>query len=302
MEHVPLELPDTDNDINNNTPSYNELLTHVDALTKDNALLKQKLLKSNNDNTLLKKTISNLVYYSKTKNKIDNAANAEEVDENGVVVNENSITAFLKEKSYADLVLQVPQIKNELELLLNQLSNYEALTRSLQYQKEKLVTSNTQHESDLNKMKEELTRLREDNDSLITKLNIKNEKVEHYTTLIEENEFYKKKNVELMKEVSSKENEKEVIQLKYNELSKMTYDERVKDLEKKVEHKQNEINECNDVIRKLESQLQNERNVNEDNIRSISLKEQEINDLTFKNQTIENEKIELRRRWRQALI
>ena len=293
MEHVPLELPDTDNDINNNTPSYNELLTHVDALTKDNALLKQKLLKSNNDNTLLKKTISNLVYYSKTKNKIDNAANAEEVDENGVVVNENSITAFLKEKSYADLVLQVPQIKNELELLLNQLSNYEALTRSLQYQKEKLVTSNTQHESDLNKMKEELTRLREDNDSLITKLNIKNEKVEHYTTLIEENEFYKKKNVELMKEVSSKENEKEVIQLKYNELSKMTYDERVKDLEKKVEHKQNEINECNDVIRKLESQLQNERNVNEDNIRSISLKEQEINDLTFKNQTIENEKIEL---------
>lgn len=294
MEHIPLELPDTDNDINNNNnPSYNELLTHVDTLTKDNVLLKQKLLKSNNDNTLLKKTISNLVYYSKTKNKIDNAANAEEVDENGVVVNENSITAFLKEKSYADLVLQVPQIKNELELLLNQLSNYEALTRSLQYQKEKLVTSNTQYESDLNKMKDELTQLREDNESLITKLNIKNEKVEHYTTLIEENEFYKKKNIELMKEVSSKENEKEVIQLKYNDLSKMTYDERVKDLEMKVEHKQNEINECNDIIHKLESQLQNERNVNEDNIRSISLKEQEINDLTFKNKTIENEKNEI---------
>jgi chromosome segregation ATPase len=294
MEHIPLELPDTDNDINNNNnPSYNELLTHVDTLTKDNSLLKQKLLKSNNDNTLLKKTISNLVYYSKTKNKIDNAANAEEVDENGVVVNENSITAFLKEKSYADLVLQVPQIKNELELLLNQLSNYEALTRSLQYQKEKLVTSNTQYESDLNKMKDELTQLREDNESLITKLNIKNEKVEHYTTLIEENEFYKKKNIELMKEVSSKENEKEVIQLKYNDLSKMTYDERVKDLEMKVEHKQNEINECNDIIHKLESQLQNERNVNEDNIRSISLKEQEINDLTFKNKTIENEKNEI---------
>jgi chromosome segregation ATPase len=294
MEHIPLELPDTDNDINNNNnPSYNELLTHVDTLTKDNALLKQKLLKSNNDNTLLKKTISNLVYYSKTKNKIDNAANAEEVDENGVVVNENSITAFLKEKSYADLVLQVPQIKNELELLLNQLSNYEALTRSLQYQKEKLVTSNTQYESDLNKMKDELTQLREDNESLITKLNIKNEKVEHYTTLIEENEFYKKKNIELMKEISSKENEKEVIQLKYNDLSKMTYDERVKDLEMKVEHKQNEINECNDIIHKLESQLQNERNVNEDNIRSISLKEQEINDLTFKNKTIENEKNEI---------
>ena len=294
MEHIPLELPDTDNDINNNNnPSYNELLTHVDTLTKDNVLLKQKLLKSNNDNTLLKKTISNLVYYSKTKNKIDNAANAEEVDENGVVVNENSITAFLKEKSYADLVLQVPQIKNELELLLNQLSNYEALTRSLQYQKEKLVTSNTQYESDLNKMKDELTQLREDNESLITKLNIKNEKVEHYTTLIEENEFYKKKNIELMKEISSKENEKEVIQLKYNDLSKMTYDERVKDLEMKVEHKQNEINECNDIIHKLESQLQNERNVNEDNIRSISLKEQEINDLTFKNKTIENEKNEI---------
>ena len=294
MEHIPLELPDTDNDINNNnTPSYNELLTHVDTLTKDNALLKQKLLKSNNDNTLLKKTISNLVYYSKTKSKIDNAANAEEVDENGVVVNENSITAFLKEKSYADLVLQVPQIKNELELLLNQLSNYEALTRSLQYQKEKLVTSNTQYESDLTKMKNELTQLREDNESLITKLNIKNEKVEHYTTLIEENEFYKKKNIELMKEVSSKENEKEVIQLKYNDLSKMTYDERVKDLEMKVEHKQNEINECNDIIHKLESQLQNERNLNEENIRSISLKEQEINDLTFKNQTIENEKNEI---------
>lgn len=294
MEHIPLELPDTDNDINNNNnPSYNELLTHVDTLTKDNVLLKQKLIKSNNDNTLLKKTISNLVYYSKTKNKIDNAANAEEVDENGVVVNENSITAFLKEKSYADLVLQVPQIKNELELLLNQLSNYEALTRSLQYQKEKLVTSNTQYESDLNKMKDELTQLREDNESLITKLNIKNEKVEHYTTLIEENEFYKKKNIELMKEVSSKENEKEVIQLKYNDLSKMTYDERVKDLEMKVEHKQNEINECNDIIHKLESQLQNERNVNEDNIRSISLKEQEINDLTFKNKTIENEKNEI---------
>ena len=152
MEHIPLELPDTDNDINNNnmynTPSYNELLTHVDTLSKDNAALKQKLLKSNSDNTLLKKTISNLVYYSKTKTKIDNAANVEEVDENGVVINENSITAFLKEKSYADLVLQVPQIKNELELLLNQLSNYEALTRSLQYQKDKLVASNTKHESD----------------------------------------------------------------------------------------------------------------------------------------------------------
>ena len=152
MEHIPLELPDTDNDINNNnmynTPSYNELLTHVDTLSKDNAALKQKLLKSNSDNTLLKKTISNLVYYSKTKTKIDNAANVEEVDENGVVINENSITAFLKEKSYAELVLQVPQIKNELELLLNQLSNYEALTRSLQYQKDKLVASNTKHESD----------------------------------------------------------------------------------------------------------------------------------------------------------
>ena len=37
MEHIPLELPDTDNDINNNNnPSYNELLTHVDTLTKEN--------------------------------------------------------------------------------------------------------------------------------------------------------------------------------------------------------------------------------------------------------------------------
>ena len=72
MEHVPLELSDTDNDINNNnmynTPSYNELLTHVDTLSKDNAALKQKLLKSNSDNTLLKKTISNLVYCSKNQN------------------------------------------------------------------------------------------------------------------------------------------------------------------------------------------------------------------------------------------
>lgn len=263
----PIELPETEYDNNAESTYERELMNKINQYQKENKRLLYTI-----DN--LKKTVNNFVLHSKKKNNFDMV--------------KREVNNY-KSMSYADIVLEIPDMQKEIAEKTKMISELQQEVRGLKVKNDTLSKDN-------DKLLKENEILKHDNESqskslseLTSQSSIIKEQEKTIKELTSKNEYLKSalskikaSSKDLMAKNESQTKTIEELSKQVEDLKSVSYDDRIKNLLIDISDKDSLLSQQAKSISCLQNELDTLKSLHQENTTKLSTQNESITNNTAK--------------------